>query len=214
MSDPRETREGGENASGDGARDSGRGRRWLLIGSLALNLFVVAWLLAAALHWSGVLGPGHWGMGRHAGGWADGGPAPHWQAGPDPGARGFVRPRGFFHDFLEDRGDQEDRERGGPMRAIFAEHGPGLRAAFQESRDARRRLHDLMERAEESGRLDKPALADALAAVRRSTQAVQERGSISRISRIWSSMATDTATGMTTTITTAGTTTRACARPR
>jgi uncharacterized membrane protein len=128
-----------------------------LIGSLSLNAFVAAWLLAGALHWSGMIGDHHsW---RH-------GHDMRWAAEQGDG-RGFMRPRGMMHDLMRD--EAADGQFGG----LMDQHRAGLRAAFVDARSARRALHDLMDRAEETGQIDKPALADALTRVRQSTQSVQ-----------------------------------------
>lgn len=167
MSDPNDMNAG--DVAGTAERRAGRGwRRWLLIGSLALNLLVLAWLGVAALHWSGVIdhrgGFGHHDA-RHWEG-APGGPPHHAGEG-----RGFQRPRGLFRAFLEERGIGDDAR----LKPIFERHGPALRAAFREARDARHELRDLMEAAASGGALDKAALGRALAEVRRATAAVQER---------------------------------------
>ncbi|MBP5856443.1 periplasmic heavy metal sensor [Marivibrio halodurans] len=172
MSDPNDLNSGdvakNDVAGGNTGRAGGGWRRWLLIGSLALNLLVLAWLGMAALHWSGVIDH-RGGFGHHdARQWESGPGGPSHHAGE---GRGFQRPRGLFRAFLDERGIGDDAR----LRPIFERHGPALRAAFREARDARRRLRDLMAGAAEGDGLDKAALDGALAEVRRTTRAVQER---------------------------------------
>lgn len=165
MSDPTETPSpASDPGGGPPGRQSGRGRRWLMIGSLTLNAFILAWLIAGALHWTGVIGPRHWGMGHHAGHWYES----RWEHRHDDRARGFQAPRGMMRALLN--GPPDDPA----LAALHRTHGARLQAAFLEARAARDRLGEIVRRAERDGRLDRAALDDALARMRVATQGVQE----------------------------------------
>ncbi|MCR9219125.1 MAG: periplasmic heavy metal sensor [Alphaproteobacteria bacterium] len=170
MSDPTDTPSpdpaGGGAAPPDRppSRPPGRGRRWLLIGSLTLNAFVLAWLIAGALHWTGMMGPRHWGMGHHASHWYES----RGEHRYDDRARGFQAPRGMMRALLN--GPPDDPA----LAALYQAHGAPLQAAFLEARAARDSLGDIVRRAERDGRLDRAALDGALSRMRGATQGVQE----------------------------------------
>lgn len=162
MSDPNDLN-GGTPA---GARPRrGGGPRWLLVLSLALNLFVLAWIGAAALHWTGVLGPGAWGghhggFGRHAAHWYE------MRDGAEPrGLGGAVGPLGLF---LNDRPPEDPA-----LAALYARHAPPMREAFLAAREARVQVRRLLQEGAAGGRVDAVALAAALSDVRRATETVQ-----------------------------------------
>lgn len=100
------------------ARKSSR-MRWLLIGSLALNLFLIGFLAVGAL--------------RHH--WHDG---PHHK--PFREMMHFMRDRGPEQRFLRHLGDAD----AAIMMALKERHGPALSDAWQESRNARDAVRDLM----------------------------------------------------------------------
>ena len=162
MSDPNDAPPGDRRRNGGDRRRPGASR-WLLLLSLALNLFILAWLGMGALHHSGVFD------GRSGAGWHGHGPERMMGRSPSAwhGPGGFERPHGALRGFLFERPDDPS------MAALYDRHGADLRAAFAEAWSARRTLHTMMERAEESGRVDSAALTDALAAVRAATARVQ-----------------------------------------
>ena len=167
MSDPKDL----DGETPRGAQDqprphrSGGGPRWLLVLSLALNLFVLAWVGAAALHWTGVLGANGWGghhggFGRHAAHWYE------MREGREmrgPGAA--IGPLGLF---LDDRPPDDPA-----LAALYARHAPAMREAFLAARDARARVRALLRESVDGGRVDAAALEDALGDVRRATETVQ-----------------------------------------
>ncbi|WP_420417455.1 periplasmic heavy metal sensor [Pacificispira sp.] len=116
--------------------------RWLLIGSLALNLFLIGFFGVGAL--------------RH-----------HWHDGPPH------KPFKEMIHFMRDRGP-EDRflhhlsaADADIMRALKQRHGAALKDSWQESREARNALRDLMR----AGERDPAILRAAMDRARETRQA-------------------------------------------
>lgn len=138
---PEDTGNGGANPSGK----SPKRRRWLLIGSLTLNLFFIAWMVTAGLmHWHGHR---HW---RDA----DGG---HWGRSGGP----FSGMRHLLHADLDDRPE---------MAALRTRHADQLTTALERAKAARAAARDIMRDRDR----DPKALDAAFADVRESTRAFQE----------------------------------------